>query len=48
MNVEVNDLIDDFRSWKSEQLKLENIYLVRSRKILKVITFDKNYAVISK
>ncbi|CAD8060041.1 unnamed protein product [Paramecium sonneborni] len=43
-----NQELDDYRIWKSETQKLEQVYNQRSKKVLKIITNDKNFAIITK
>ncbi|CAD8058114.1 unnamed protein product [Paramecium sonneborni] len=43
-----NDELNDCRMWKSETQKLDPVYNYRSKKVLKIITNDKNFAIITK
>ncbi|CAD8049299.1 unnamed protein product [Paramecium primaurelia] len=42
------DDINDYRIWKSDSQKLDPVYNLRSKKVLKIITNDKNFAIITK
>ncbi|CAD8141416.1 unnamed protein product [Paramecium octaurelia] len=42
------DEINDYRIWKSDSQKLDLVYNLRSKKVLKIITNDKNFVIINK